>query len=164
LARKFNNRFGKTFTEPQALLTKTPRIMSLANPEKKMSKTMPSGCLFLDDLEKDIEKKIKTSVTDSGSEIKYDLEKKPGISNLLSIYEALSGEPIGKLEKKYTGKGYGQFKADLIKVVVDSLAPFRKTKTLDSKLKTILDSGAKKAEKIASKKMAEVKEKLGLLN
>mgnify|MGYP001571300267 FL=1 len=138
--------------------------MSLDNPEKKMSKTMPSGCLFLDDSEKDIEKKIKTSVTDSGSEIKYDPEKKPGISNLLSIYEALSGKPIPKLEEKYSGKGYGQFKTDLIKVVADSLMPFRKIKTSNSKLKSMLDSGAKKAEKIASKKIVEVKEKLGLLN
>lgn len=162
LARKFNNRFGKTFVEPQALLTKNPRVMSLDNPKKKMSKTLPSGCLFLNDSEKEIERKIKSAVTDSGSEIKYDPGNKPGVSNLLSIYESLSGESISELEKKYAGKGYGQFKTDLAKIVVDSLKPFRELKAKNSKLKAILDTGSKKAQKIASAKMEEVKKELGL--
>ena len=163
LARKFNNRFGKTFMEPQALLTKTPRIMSLDNPEKKMSKSQPEGCLFLNNTLERIEEKIKKAVTDSDSEVKYNPESKPGVSNLLIIYEALANIPIPKLEKKYQGKGYGEFKKDLIKVVTDSLKPFREQKTKNSQLKAILNSGAKKAQKISSTKMKEVKKKLGLL-
>ncbi len=163
LARKFNNRFGQTFSEPQALLTKTPRVMSLNDPTKKMSKSQPEGCLFLDDSPKDIESKIKRAVTDSGSEVKFDLQNKTGVSNLLLIYEALTGESVANLEKKYSGKGYGQFKADLAKVIIDALAPFRESKSSDKKLKTILAAGDKKAKKLASAKMKEVKKKLGLL-
>ncbi len=162
LARKFNNKFGKTFIEPQALLAKTPRIMSLIDPAKKMSKSQPEGCLFLDNTPERIEEKIKKAVTDSDSEVKYNPENKPGVSNLLVIYEALASIPIPKLEKKYQGKGYGEFKKDLIKVVADSLKPFREQKTPSAKLKSILATGKEKAQKIASEKMKEVKEKLGL--
>lgn len=163
LARKFNNRFGKTFIEPQALLTKIPRVMSLNDPMKKMSKSQPEGCLFLDDSLKEIESKIKHAVTDSGSEIKYDPQNKAGISNLLLIYEALSGAPINKLESKYRGKGYGEFKSDLAKTITKALEPFRELKTTNLKLKNLLTAGAEKARKIASAKMKIVKKKLGLL-
>lgn len=163
LARKFNNRFGKTFIEPQALLTKTPRVMSLNDPSKKMSKSQPEGCLFLDDSPKDIETKIKRAVTDSGSEIKFDLENKAGISNLLLVHEALTGQTIASIEKKYAGKGYGQFKSGLANVAIKALTPFRSLKTSDSKLKNILSAGSKKAKKLASAKIKEVKKKLGLL-
>lgn len=164
LARKFNNRFGKTFVEPQAILTKTPKIMSLNDPTKKMSKSLPEGCLFLNNTLERIEEKIKKAVTDSDSKVIYDPENKPGVSNLLVIYEALADIPIPKLEKKYAGKGYGEFKKDLIKVVADSLKPFRELKAKSSQLKTVLNSGSKKAQKIAVIKMREVKNKLGLLN
>ena len=163
LVRKFNNKFGQIFIEPQALLTKTPRVMSLNDPMKKMSKSQPEGCLFLDDSPKEIENKIKRAVTDSGSEIKFDLENKAGISNLLLIYEALTGETIADLEKKYAGKGYGQFKSDLAEVVTESVKPFRELKANSSKLKAALTAGDRKAKKMASAKMKEVKKKLGLL-
>lgn len=163
LARKFNNKYGKIFIEPQAILTRTPRIMSLDNPENKMSKTLPNGCLFLDDSSAEIEQKIKRAVTDSGSEIKYDSENKAGVSNLLTIYETLSGKSVAALEKQYKGKGYGQFKTDLAKVVTKALKPFRESKTSDAKLKTVLSSGSKKAQKVASAKMKEVKRRLGLI-
>ena len=143
LARKFNNKFGQTFIEPQAVLTKTPRVMSLSDPEKKMSKSLTEGCLFLDDSKEEIELKIKRAVTDSGSEIKYDPDKKAGISNLLLIYETLSGKTIPELENKYKGKGYGQFKSDLAKIVAEKLKPFHSLKTNSSKLKAILNSGSK---------------------
>jgi tryptophanyl-tRNA synthetase len=100
IARKFNNKFGKTFIEPKALLTKTPRIMSLDNPDKKMSKSQPNGCLFLNDSPKTIQEKLARAVTDSGKEIKYDPKEKPAISNLLMIYSALSEEPVKSLEQK----------------------------------------------------------------
>jgi len=163
LARKFNNKFGQTFTEPQALLTKTPRVMSLNNPEKKMSKSLPEGCLFLDDSPRDIESKIKRAVTDSGSEVKFNLQNKPGVSSLLEIYSALSDQPISELEKKYAGKGYGQFKADLVAATDKALKPFRESKIPEKKLSAILSAGKTKAKKLASAKMKEVKKKLGLL-
>jgi tryptophanyl-tRNA synthetase len=163
LARKFNNKFGKIFTEPQALLTKTPRVMSLNNPDKKMSKSLPEGCLFLDDSPEEIEKKIKRAVTDSGSEVKYDPENKSGISNLLEIYSVLSEKSIPELEKKYAGKGYGQLKNDLAVLTIDSLKSFRGNKTSESALKKHLKIGGGEAKKIASKKIKEVKKKLGLL-
>ncbi len=164
LARKFNHRFGQTFVEPQSILTKTPRVMSLDNPEKKMSKTSPSGCLFLDDSPAEIEQKIKRAVTDSGSEVKYDREKKAGVSNLLEIYSELSGKAIPAIEKMYAGKGYGQFKADLAKVVTEALKPFREYKAKPAELKKVLDAGSKKACDIACEKMEEVKNKIGLLS
>ena len=163
LARKFNNKFGQIFIEPQALLTKTPRVMSLSDPTKKMSKSQPEGCLFLDDSPEEIKKKISRAVTDSNSEIKYNLENKAGVSNLLEIYSALSKKSIAELEKQYQGKGYGQFKSDLTDVITKTLAPFRELKAKNSQLKAILSAGDKKAKKIASLKMKEVKEKLGLL-
>jgi len=163
LARKFNNRFGQTFFEPKELLTKTPRVMSLNDPMKKMSKSQPEGCLFLDDSPKDIESKVKRAVTDSGSEVRFDLQNKTGVSNLLLIYEALTGETVSSLEKKYVGNGYGQFKKDLIDVTIKALKPFRESKDSDKKIKSILAAGGKKAKKLASVKMKEVKKKLGLI-
>lgn len=163
LARKFNSHFGKTFIEPQALLTKTARVMSLNDPLKKMSKSLPEGCLFIDDTPKDIEAKIKRAVTDSGSEVKYNAASKAGISNLLEIYSALTGETIPELEKKYAGKGYGQFKNDLAEIVVKAIKPFRNSKISAQKINSALKAGKNKAEKIANTKIKEVKNKLGLL-
>lgn len=168
LARKFNNRFpgragDQTFMEPKELLTKTPRVMSLNDPSKKMSKSQPEGCLFLNDSPEEIKKKISRAVTDSGSEVKFDLVNKTGVSNLLSLYEALTGTSVADLEKKYTGKGYGQFKSDLAEVAIKALQPFREMKATDAELKSMISAGGKKAKKLASAKMKEVKEKLGLL-
>jgi tryptophanyl-tRNA synthetase len=164
IARKFNNKFGKTFIEPKALLTKTPRIMSLDNPDKKMSKSQPNGCLFLNDSPKTIQEKLARAVTDSGKEIKYDPKEKPAISNLLMIYSALSEEPVKSLEQKYKGKGYAEFKKDLAKVISDFLKPFQKSqlKTKSSKLKAVIEAGTQKAEKQAQIKIQEAKEKIGL--
>ncbi len=166
LARKFNTRFGKTFVEPQGLHTKTPRIMALNNPAKKMSKSHPHTCLFLDDTPNEIEKKIKTAVTDSESVVKFDEKNKPGISNLIGIYSGLTDESVEKLERKFTGRNYGEFKGKLIGVVIDHFADFRKKKKIltanSSRLKAILRTGSKKAVKIANKKIAEVKRKIGL--
>ncbi len=166
LARKFNTKFGKTFIEPQALLTKAPRVMSLKNPEKKMSKSQPDTCLFLDDSPAEIETKIKTAVTDSGGEIKYDPKEKPGISNLLQIYSALRSMPIEKLESHFVHKNYGEFKRSLVEVVVEHFEPFRKRKAAFIKnpaaLKKVLNTGSAQAGKVAARKIAEVKKKIGL--
>ncbi len=167
LARKFNNRFGKTFIEPQPILTKTPRVMSLSDPRKKMSKSEPSGCLFIDDSPEEIKKKISRATTDSGSEIKYDPEKKAGISNLLGIYSALSNKPIAKIEKEFRSKGYAEFKSGLANLVVNYFSNFRKSKkSLLAKPQTllaVLKSGSVKANKIANKKISEVKKKIGIV-
>jgi tryptophanyl-tRNA synthetase len=166
LARKFNSKFGKTFVEPKALMTATPRLMSLDDPTKKMSKSRPAGCLFIDDEPKEIEAKIKTAVTDSGSEVKYDEQNKPAISNLLMIYSDLSGKSVGEIEKKFAGKGYADFKKSLAEVVSEYFAPFRKKKAAllkkSATLKKVLQRGSGQAEKIAAKKIAEIKEKIGL--
>ena len=166
LARKFNKRFGQTFVEPRPILTKTARVMSLTDPEKKMSKSQPESCLFLDDSPEDIRKKVKRAVTDSGSEVKLDPDKKKAVSNLLSIHSGLSGEDIPALEKKYRGKTYSEFKSDLAEVVIEALAPFRglKPKLLakPKELLAVLEKGSAEAAGRAEKKMAEVKKRMGL--
>lgn len=167
LVRKFNKKFGNTFVEPQPILTQTPRLMSLDDPSKKMSKSQPAGCLFIDDSPEEIEKKIKHAVTDSGHEIRYDLKNKLGISNLLDIMSGLSGKPVTQLERDFSGKNYGQFKQALTDYIADYFAKFRKTKSLllkkPSALQKILASGSRKANKIAQKKIAAVKTKIGLI-
>ncbi|MDP3947578.1 MAG: tryptophan--tRNA ligase [bacterium] len=92
LARKFNAKFGETFVEPKALMTSVPRLMGLKNPEKKMSKSDPTGCLFLDDAPEAIRKKVMGAVTDSGGAVAYDPKQRPGISNLVLIYAAMSAK------------------------------------------------------------------------
>lgn len=167
LARRFNSRFGKTFVEPKGLHTPTPRVMSLKNPAKKMSKSKPEGCLFLDDSPKDIEAKLKAAVTDSGSEIKYDREKKPAISNLLEMYSALADKEIPELEKKFKNSSYSDFKKSLAELVAGHFADFRKKKkSLLAKpdtLTAVLKAGSKQAAKQANKKILEVKQKVGLM-
>ncbi len=166
LARKFNQNFGKTFVEPKSLHTETPRLMSVGNPSKKMSKSEPATCLFLDDSPETIKSKIMKAVTDSDKEIKYHPESKPAISNLLKIYASLSEDGIPKLEKQFHGKTYAEFKSSLAKLIVNHLAPYRQTKqnlkTNTSHLKTILNSGSNLARKISSKKISEVKKRIGL--
>ncbi|HEX4104104.1 MAG TPA: tryptophan--tRNA ligase [Candidatus Paceibacterota bacterium] len=166
LARKFNAHFGKTFVEPKGLLTKTPRVMSLKDPTKKMSKSQPEGCLFLDDEPDAIRAKIARAVTDSGSEVTYDPKKKPGLSNLMDIAAGLRGEGVEAVEKKFEGKSYAEFKKALGELVSAHFAEFRKKKKEllvkpDSLIK-ILNEGSAEARKVAEKKMAEVKKKVGL--
>jgi len=168
IARKFNNKFGQTFPEPKTQLQKTgARIMSFIDPSQKMSKSIPQGCIFLNDSEEKIRAKIKTAVTDSDKEIKFDETNKPAISNLLTIYHLFSEKPISEIEEEYKGKGYGDFKNGLADVVVEKLKEFQeKRKEFEKNLelvKKILVQGAKKAQKIASETMQEVKTKMGLI-
>lgn len=166
LARKFNARFGKTFIEPKNLHTTLPRVMSLENPSKKMSKSEPGGCLFIDDAPEAITKKIMSAVTDSGTEVKHAADK-PGISNLLEIASACSEKTIPELEAVFKGKNYGDFKKYVSVIVSEYLTPMRerKTKLLKSpeKVLKIFADGSTKANKIAEKKMAEVKQRVGLV-
>lgn len=167
LARKFNNKFGQTFIEPQPFLTSTPRVMSLDDPAKKMSKSLPAGCLFIDDEPAMIEEKIKTAVTDSGKEIEFDPQSKPGISNLLQIMSGLSGKPIPELETAFRGKSYVRFKKALARITAKHFAAYRRKKAKllqkPEKIEKMLARGAKIANKIANEKIRVVKERLGLL-
>jgi len=168
IARKFNKMFGQVFKIPEVILPKIgQKIMSLQNPTKKMSKTDdPMGCIGLFDTPEEIRKKIMVAVTDLGREIKYDPKKKPGVSNLLTIYSLLSGKPIKELERKFKGKGYEKFKKSLIKVLIESLESFRKKKKEFEKreiyLREILNKGTKRARMIAQLTLAEVRKKMGL--
>ena len=167
LVRKFNKKFGKTFMEPKAILTPTPRLMSLDDPSKKMSKSHLDGCLFIDDEPKIIEMKIKAAITDSGNEVKYDRENKPGISNLLDIMSSLSGKSTQEIEQSFSGKNYSEIKKSIAKFVADYFAPFREKKSAWLKktadLKKVLSSGSKKASEIADKKISEIKGKIGII-
>lgn len=166
LARRFNNKFGKTFMEPKPFLAEAKRIMSLDNPEKKMSKSSPAGCLFLDDEPETIREKIKRAVTDSGHEVKCDPESKPAISNLIRIYAGFMNETTEIVEKKFKNKGYGDFKKDLAETIIRSLTPFQKKKKelikKSAAVKKVLAAGNRKAGMVAGQKIEEVKEQLGL--
>jgi len=168
LAKKFNQKFGQTFKEPASMILKEGgKIMSLANPKKKMSKSdEPKNCIFLFDAPQDIQKKIMAAETDSGKDVLYNLTKKPGISNLLTIYSLLTGTSTQELEKQFKGKGYGEFKKSLAEVTVNYLEPFRRKQkellTRDVYLQEILKQGTSRALTIAQSTMAEVKEKMGL--
>ena len=167
IARTFNSRFGKTFKEPKGLHTKAPRVMSLNDPKKKMSKSIPGGCIFLSDPPKTIRKKVMSAQTDSHKSIGYDPKKRPGVSNLVDIYAAFSGLTTSAVVKKFDGKGYADFKKDLAELLVDSLKPIQENrkKLLKNKTKVmkVLEDGAKTANPIAEKKLEEVKKKAGLI-
>ncbi|MFH1193314.1 MAG: tryptophan--tRNA ligase [Candidatus Jorgensenbacteria bacterium] len=166
LARKFNTRFGKIFIEPKSLHTETPRIMDLRTPSKKMSKSDPGGCLFLDDSPEEIRSKIARAETDSHAVVEYEPQNRLGMSNLLCIYSAFAEESIPALEKRYAGKGYAEFKRDLAEVIIKALAPFQKRKKKlagqPALLHKVLQTGNKKANTVAEKKLAEVKRRVGL--
>ncbi|MDP2696196.1 MAG: tryptophan--tRNA ligase [bacterium] len=168
IARKFNKKFGKTFIEPEAILSKTPRLMSLDDPTKKMSKSLPQGCLFLDDAPEVVKNKVMRAVTDSGSEVRFDESKKPAISNLMLIYGELSGLTNAKVEKKFAGKQYSHFKDDLADLVVSYFEPFNKKKRqLSKKISQVrkqLADGNAVGYKMASAKMAGVKDAIKLLS
>jgi len=168
LAVRFNNAYGQTFTVPEGYFTKTgARIMSLTEPTKKMSKSADnpkSYILLLDDLAQ-IRNKIKSAVTDSDGFIKFDPKKKPGISNLLTIYSALTDHSIKQLEEMYENKNYQVFKNDLAEVVADAIRPIQSKyfEIMNStELDKILDQGAEKARHVASKKLMKVYKRLGL--
>lgn len=168
LAERFNKKYNDIFTIPEVSIPKVgARVMSLADPLKKMSKSDPNLKSFITLLDepKTIEKKIKSAVTDSEGIVKFDKENKPGVSNLLSIYSILSGESIEDLEKKYEGKGYGDFKNDTAASVIEVLKPiqdkyhaFLESEELDH----ILDRGAERANAAANKMIKKMENAMGL--
>ncbi|OGY60321.1 MAG: tryptophan--tRNA ligase [Candidatus Colwellbacteria bacterium RIFCSPLOWO2_01_FULL_48_10] len=167
IARNFNARFGETFPEPKAAHTSAPRVMSLDDASRKMSKSIASGCIYLTDTPDEIRAKVARAQTDSMSEVGYDPEKRPAIANLLRIYSEFSGKPIETIVAEFKGKKYVEFKTALAEVIIAALIPFQEKRAEllknPKKLASILASGAKKASKIAEATMKEVREKTGLI-
>lgn len=168
LAERFNKKYNDIFTIPDIHLPKVgARIMSLQEPTKKMSKSDPNqkGFISMLDEPKQIEKKIKSAVTDSDGVVKFDKENKPGVSNLMSIYSIFGNISVEDLEKKYEGKGYGEFKTDLAEVIINALQPIqdRYKELIDSdELDNILDEGAEKAALVANKMLRKMEKAMGL--
>ncbi|MFA5359923.1 MAG: tryptophan--tRNA ligase [Patescibacteria group bacterium] len=167
LAQRFNRDYGQVFKVPEAAVRKQgARIMGLDDPTKKMSKSAssPANYIALTDAPETAAKKIMRAVTDSGSEIKFDQKKKPAISNLMTIYSLLSDTSIKELEKKYQGKGYGDFKKDLAEVVKEFLTEFqiKYNSFADDDVKQILKDGAEKIRPIAEATLEKAKKNLGI--
>jgi len=170
LAGRFNSRFGHTFTVPEAMIpAQSARIYDLQEPTSKMSKSAVStaGLVSLLDDPKVTAKKFRSAVTDTEREIRFDPEAKPGISNLLGIYAAVSGKAIADLEAEYAGRGYGDLKKDLAEVVVDRVTPIR-DRTLElledpAELDRLLAVGADKASEKAERTLALVYDRVGFL-
>jgi tryptophanyl-tRNA synthetase len=170
LAQRFNSRYKKTFRLPEPyILKETAKIFDLQDPTSKMSKSAssPGGIIEMLDDPKVSAKKIRSAVTDSGAAIRFDEERKPGISNLLRIHSALTGAAIEKLEEEYAGRGYGDFKKDLAEIVVDFVTPFRTTthQLLDDRayLMSVLAQGAAQAREVASRTLADVYQRVGFV-
>ncbi|MET8843205.1 tryptophan--tRNA ligase [Streptomyces globisporus] len=170
LAERFNGRYGQTFTVPAPyILKETAKIFDLQDPAVKMSKSAstPKGLINLLDDPKVTAKKVKSAVTDTDTVIRFDEEKKPGVSNLLTILSTLSGSPVEDLERSYEGKGYGALKTDLAEAMVEFVTPFRARtqeylddpETLDS----ILAKGAEKARAVAAETLAQTYDRMGFL-
>ncbi len=170
LAERFNSRYGATFNIPTGFILKQgAKIYDLQNPTAKMSKSADSvsGLIEILDTPEVNAKKIKSAVTDAGREIKFDEKEKPGVSNLLTIHSALSGQSISDLENHFSGKGYGDLKGEVADVVVEYLKPIRE-KTLElladeSHLLEMLAKGAAKAQEVASTTLAKTYSNLGLV-
>ena len=170
LAERFNSRYGQTFNIPSGFILKQgAKIYDLQNPTAKMSKSADSaaGLIEILDTPEINAKKIKSAVTDAGREIKFDEKEKPGVSNLLTIHSALSGQSISQLENHFAGKGYGDLKGEVADVVVEYLRPIRE-KTLElladeSHLLEMLSTGAAKAQEVASTTLAKTYANLGLV-
>ena len=171
LANRMNARFGPdTVVVPDAHIVKaTAKIYDLQDPTAKMSKSAasPNGLIELLDDPKVVAKRIKSAVTDTGNEIRFDPEHKPGISNLLTIYSALTDRSVASLEADYAGKGYGHLKVDLAEVVVDFLRPFQSRVngylSDPSSLDDVLADGADRASELAGVTLERIYERSGLL-
>ncbi len=170
LAKRFNHRFGDTFTVPEAFIPKEgARIYDLQNPTSKMSKSAesPNGLINVLDEPKLIAKRIKSAVTDAGTVIAYDKKEKPGVSNLLDILAAVTERHVPQLVEEFEGKMYGHLKVAVADAVVERLTPIRE-RTLEllddpAELDRLLLAGAAKAREVASKTVADVYEKVGFL-
>lgn len=166
LAQRFNSKFGATFAVPEVLVVKeTSRIVDLQDPTSKMSKSSPSGCVFLLDENKVAEKKIKSAVTDSDASVVFNEVTKPGVSNLLTLQKAITGKSIETLESEYEGRGYGDLKKETAEIVLGVVEPIRsqvnELLTDPAELESLMNKGAQKARSAAEPTLAAVYEKIG---
>lgn len=170
LAMRFNSRFGDTFTVPKAeILKETAKIYDLQNPSAKMSKSSadPKGLINLLDEGEVILKKFKSAVTDTDGEIRFDAETKPGVSNLLGIFSAVTGKSMKETEAHFAGAGYGTLKTELAEAVIEHLRPIRE-KTMElvadsAELDRLLAIGAHKANEMAEETLARVYDRIGFV-
>lgn len=170
IAQRFNSIYGDVFKVPEPYIPKTgARIMGLTNPESKMSKSIPDGCVFLMEKPEDIQRKFKRAITDSDTEnwVRYDPEAKPGVSNLMSIYAAVTGRTFDEIETEFAGCGYGKFKPAVGEAVVEALRPIREeaARILADKayLESVYRQGAQKAAYVAGKTLRKVYKKVGFV-
>ena len=168
LANRFNTRFGTTLTVPEALIRKdTAKIVDLADPTSKMSKSSPAGCVFLLDPLKRIEKKVKSAVTDSETEVRYDPEGKPGVSNLLTILASFTDRTVAEVEPEFAGRMYGELKKEAAAAVVAFAEPFqvRVAALMDdpAELDRQMATGAARAREVAAATLADAYAALGFV-
>ena len=170
IAVRFNNIYGETFKVPEAYVPKAgARVMGLGNPTSKMSKSDPNGCVFLMEKPEDIARKFKRAITDSDTEncVHFDPANKPGVSNLMNIYSAVTGKSFDEIEREFEGQGYGVFKPAVGDAVIETLRPIREeaTRLLADKayLCSVYTEGAQKASVIARKTLRKVYKKVGLV-
>ena len=166
----FNGIYGETFKIPEPYIPKAgARIMGLTNPESKMSKSIPEGCVFLMEKPEDIQRKFKRAITDSDTEhcVRFDPEHKPGVSNLMNIYSAVTGKTMEEIQQEFDGQGYGAFKPAVGDAVIEALRPIREeaTRILADKayLESVYKQGAEKAGYVANKTLRKVYKKVGFL-
>jgi tryptophanyl-tRNA synthetase len=168
LAQRFNSRYGQTFVVPKPLIVKeTAKILDLQDPASKMSKSLPTGAVFLLDDPKVITKRFKSAVTDSETQVRFDPAAKPGVSNLLSILSAFTGRDVETLVKDYDGQGYGALKADTAEAVVAFAAPFaarvHELMSDPAELHRIMAVGAGRAREVAAATVGATYDRLGLV-
>jgi tryptophanyl-tRNA synthetase len=168
IAQRFNSRYGETFVVPEGVFPETGgRVMNLQEPEVKMSKSRgaESGTILMLDAPDTIRKKVKTAVTDSGSDVRYDPREKPGISNLIELLTVVTGESIKDVESRYDGSGYGQFKQDVGDAIVTVLEPiqarYEELRSDSAELQRLLDLGADKARASSASTLALMYERMG---
>jgi tryptophanyl-tRNA synthetase len=168
VAQRFNSRYGETFVIPEGVYPKTGgRVMNLQDPDMKMSKSRgaESGTVLMLDAPDTIRKKVRSAVTDSGSDVRYDPEGKPGISNLIELMTVVTGDLIPDVEARYDGSGYGQFKSDVADAIVELLEPiqarYREVRGDPDELRRLLAMGAEKARALSAPTLSLMYERLG---
>lgn len=170
IANRFNGVYGEVFKVPEPYIPKAgARVMSLNQPDTKMSKSIPDGCVFLLEKPEDIMRKFKRAITDSDRErcVRYDPVSKPGVANLMQIYSSVTGKSYPEIESEFDGKGYGDFKSAVGEAVVETLRPIREETERLLADKTYLESvyraGAERAARVAARTLSKVYKKVGFL-
>jgi tryptophanyl-tRNA synthetase len=168
VAQRFNSRYGETFVIPEGVFPETGgRVMNLQEPTVKMSKSRgsESGTVLMLDSPDTIRKKLKTAVTDSGSDVRYDPEEKPGISNLIELMTVVTEKSIQEIEATYDGSGYGRFKEDIAEGLIELLEPiqtrYRELRADPAELQRLLAMGAEKARGSSAPTLALMYERMG---